>query len=64
LILSGGFGNIDHVYDLIKNEDVDAISIASMFHYNKIKDVSFNGQPLSPIDLKKKLIKKNVKCRL
>ena len=43
---------------------VDAISIASMFHYNKIKDTSFNGQLLSPIDLKKRLAKRNIKCRL
>ena len=50
--------------NLIKNDDVDAISIASMFHYNKIKDTSFNGQLLSPIDLKKKLVKRNIKCRL
>jgi imidazole glycerol-phosphate synthase subunit HisF len=64
LILSGGFGNIDHVYNLIRNDDVDAVSIASMFHYNKIKDTTFNGQLLSPIDLKKKLSKKNIKCRL
>ena len=64
LILSGGFGNFEHVYEMIKNTDVDAISIASLFHYNKIKDKSFKGRPLSPINLKKKLIKKKIKCRL
>ena len=64
LILSGGFGSFNQVYDVIKNKDVDAVSIASMFHYDKIKDVNFKGQTLSPIDLKKKLIKKKIKCRL
>ena len=64
LILSGGFGSFNQVYDVIKNKDVDAVSIASMFHYDKTKDVNFKGHTLSPIDLKKKLIKKKIKCRL
>jgi len=64
LILSGGFGDFKQVYRMISNEDVDAISIASLFHYNRINDKSFNGSPLSPINLKKKLIKKKIRCRL
>ena len=64
LILSGGFGSMKHVFDVIKNQDVDAVSIASMFHYNKTKDKNFKGQTFSPINLKKQLIKRKIKCRL
>jgi len=64
LILSGGFGSINDVYDVVKNKEVDAVSIASMFHYYKFKDTSFKGLKITPVNLKKALIKKKIKCRL
>ncbi len=64
LILSGGFGSVKDVFEVIKNDDVDAVSIASMFHYYKTKDSSFKGERLTPLILKKKLIKKKIKCRI
>ena len=64
LILSGGFGSVKDVFEVIKKEDVDAVSIASMFHYFKTNDPSFKGERLSPLFLKKCLIKKKIKCRI
>ena len=58
--MSGGFGSVKDVFEVIKNDDVDAVSIASMFHYYKTKDSSFKGERLTPLILKKKLIKKRL----
>ncbi len=37
LIACGGFGKVKHIYELIKYINIDAISISSALHYNKIK---------------------------
>lgn len=34
IISSGGAGSTEHVSDLIKKTNIDAVSIASVFHYN------------------------------
>ena len=38
LIAHGGAGNYNHIIDCFKNSNVDAIAIASMFHYSEIKN--------------------------
>ena len=35
VIASGGMGKLDHIYDLVKETDVDAIAIAHCLHYEK-----------------------------
>ena len=34
IISSGGAGSNEHISDVIKNTNIDAVSIASVFHYN------------------------------
>lgn len=40
LIVHGGAGNKNHIKDVIKNCDIDAVSAASIFHYDFIKNTS------------------------
>ena len=35
VIASGGMGKLDHIYDLVKETDVDAIAIAHCLHYEQ-----------------------------
>ncbi len=49
LLAHGGFGNYEHVYNLIKKVDVSAVIISSLFHYNYIKFVKHKKQKLSEI---------------
>ncbi len=49
LLAHGGFGNYEHVYNLIKKVDVSAVIISSLFHYNYIKFISHKKQRLSQI---------------
>lgn len=35
VIASGGMGKLEHINDLVKNTDVEAIAIAHCLHYNK-----------------------------
>lgn len=37
IIACGGFGKINHIKDLIKHANIDAISISKALHYEKIK---------------------------
>lgn len=38
LIYCGGFGNVDHIIELVKNTNVDGVALASVLHY-KILDI-------------------------
>lgn len=46
LIVHGGFGKKEHVYDIFKNQIIDSVCIASMFHYDFINNykMNFNNQ--------------------
>ena len=37
LIYCGGFGNIDHIIELVKNSNVDGIALASVLHYRTLE---------------------------
>ena len=79
-VAHGGAGPLDNIYELFNFCNVDAISIASLFHYHyhePIKDKELIGSNFfsqsfkksdktgtSIIDLKKYLISKGVKIRL
>ena len=39
LVAHGGAGSIKNLFDLFKISDVDAVSIASMFHYHYLSEV-------------------------
>lgn len=54
VIASGGMGKLDHIYDLVKETDVDAIAIAHCLHYGKY----------SIADIKKFCIEKNIITRI
>lgn len=54
LISSGGCGEIEHVKSIFANTGVDAVAMASLFHYN-ILEIS---------ELKATLIEKNIKVRM
>jgi cyclase len=36
-IYCGGFGNIDHIIQLVKNSNVDGVALASVLHYGKLE---------------------------
>jgi imidazole glycerol-phosphate synthase subunit HisF len=44
VIACGGAGKVSHVYDVVTEGKADAVSIASLLHYNSIKHFEFNGQ--------------------
>ena len=54
LIVSGGFGEMKHIDELLENCSLSAITIGSAFHYNKI----------SIFDIKEHLYKKGYQIRL
>lgn len=54
VIASGGMGKLEHIYDLVKKTDVDAIAIAHCLHYGKF----------SITDIKKFCTEKNIKTRI
>ena len=83
IIAHGGAGNKDHVIEVLKNDDINAAMISSLFHYDFIKEnlsksSSLEGnteflkqkrdfhtfKPCSIIDLKEKLVKNKIQCRL
>ena len=80
LVAHGGAGPLDNIVDLFKICNLDAVSIASLFHYNYLKPISnekLKGSTLfsqlhskeqkiglSIVDLKKYLISKGIKIRL
>ncbi len=80
LVAHGGAGPLDNLVDLFKICNLDAVSIASLFHYNymkpnkneKLKGSNLFSQlhsqqqksGLSILDLKKHLVSKGVKIRL
>tara|TARA_B100000963_G_scaffold344182_1_gene346783 strand:- start:484 stop:1314 length:831 start_codon:yes stop_codon:yes gene_type:complete len=80
LVAHGGAGPLDNLVDLFKICNLDAVSIASLFHYNymkpnkneKLKGSNLFSQlhsqqqksGLSIVDLKKHLVSKGIKIRL
>ena len=36
IIASGGFGEINHIYELMNESDIDAIAFADAIHYKRI----------------------------
>ena len=42
LIVHGGAGKKEHVLDILKSETIDAVCLASMFHYDVIKNHKLN----------------------
>ena len=84
VIASGGAGSYSHIYEVIHQGKADAVSVASVLHYNAIKHMQYNSNEFSEegnieflrqrsgfskikdatiSDIKKNLIKNNVKCR-
>jgi len=53
VIACGGAGNIQHILECIKDGNADAISLASLLHYNEI----------TISEIKNELIKSNIKVR-
>ncbi len=80
LVAHGGAGPFDNIADLFKKTDVDAVSIASLFHYNNLKPISsseYKGSNAfvksfknedkvgtSVINLKNFLLSKGIKVRI
>ena len=54
VIASGGMGKLEHISELVKDTDVDAIAIAHCLHYGKF----------SIKDIKKFCIEKNISTRI
>lgn len=54
IIVHGGAGNPEHIFNVVQEALVDAVSVSSIFHYNEF---SIN-------DIKKSLIKKKLLIRL
>lgn len=54
VIVSGGAGNSDHIYELVRKTNCEAIAISSLFHYDHEKI----------IDLKNKLNNNGLQIRL
>lgn len=54
VIASGGMGKLEHIYDLVKETDVDAIAIAHCLHYRKF----------SIADIKKFCAEKSITTRI
>jgi imidazole glycerol-phosphate synthase subunit HisF len=46
VIACGGAGKVSHISDVITVGRADAVSIASILHYNYIKHVQYNGQDI------------------
>ncbi|HEX8922368.1 MAG TPA: imidazole glycerol phosphate synthase cyclase subunit [Pyrinomonadaceae bacterium] len=44
VIASGGAGRVSHVHEVITEGKADAVSIASLLHYNFVKQSEFSGQ--------------------
>jgi len=42
LIVHGGAGNEEHIFDLFMQDEIDAAAIASVFHYEALEQLSFN----------------------
>ena len=40
IIAHGGASNLKHISELLKKSNVDAVSMASMLHYNAIKELN------------------------
>lgn len=47
VIASGGAGEISHVYDVISQGKADAVSIASIIHYNCISNLKYDKKDFS-----------------
>ena len=47
VIASGGAGKISHIYDVITQGKADAVSVASLFHYNCLKYCSYHDGEFS-----------------
>ena len=62
IILNGGIGNKNQVYELLSLDKISGLAISSMFHYDKIKNQKIDNEdyPLGNIDfiLNNKLISK------
>ena len=54
VIASGGAGELSDFVKLVKETDVSAMAAASIFHFTEI----------TPLDVKKELIKNNIKMRV
>ena len=39
LIIHGGAGNINHIIDVVKKGNVDAVALASLLHYNSLNSI-------------------------
>ena len=44
VIACGGAGTVEHIYDVISEGKADAVSIASLIHYNILKDYKFDSE--------------------
>ena len=54
VIASGGAGEFDDIYNLVKNSEISGLAAASIYHFTD----------KTPLDLKKFLISKNIPIRL
>ncbi len=47
VIASGGAGKVTHIHEVISEGRADAVSVASILHYNYIKDIEHHGEDFS-----------------
>jgi imidazole glycerol-phosphate synthase subunit HisF len=44
LISHGGAGNMEHIFDLLTKDEIDAAAIASVFHYDALNHIVFDQE--------------------
>jgi imidazole glycerol-phosphate synthase subunit HisF len=47
VIASGGAGHVSHIYDVIAEGRADAVSIASIIHYNYVRSIEYQSHDFS-----------------
>ena len=61
VIAHGGAGNINHIYEVIKNTNISGVSISSLFHYDIAHIFDFKKDKIGNFSFLEKLIKKKNK---
>jgi cyclase len=51
LIIHGGAGNINHIIDVVKKGNVDAVALASLLHYNSLNSIKKNFVSLQEVNI-------------